>query len=119
MELAEGILVDLLLVMLLSGRVMDTCRKGSRSTGIGGDQDNNYLQDSGAVQLNRCNVAAWSQSACSKNSRADISHSVVITAAALSPGIPGRYSSAIGSHAAENSMSSTSAAFSFCKLTAW
>ena len=94
-------------------------REDSISTGIGGDQGNNDLPDSGAVYLYSRNAAAWSQSAYIKSDSTDngdfFGHSVAISGDVLSAGAPGEDSSATGidGDATDNSMSGSGAAFTF------
>jgi len=94
-------------------------REDSSSTGVGGDQGNNDLPDSGAVYLYSRNAAAWNQSAYIKGDTTDngdfFGHSVAFSGEVLSAGAPGEDSNATGidGDATDNSLSGAGATFTF------
>jgi hypothetical protein len=99
--------------------VVSAPKEDSTSTGIGGDQANNDLPDSGAVYLFRRSAAVWSQLAYIKGATTDngdfFGYSVALYGDTLSTGTPGEDSSASGINgdAADNTLSGSGAAFTF------
>jgi hypothetical protein len=94
-------------------------REDSSATGVGGDQGNNDLPDSGAVYLYSRDAAAWTQSAYIKGASTDngdfFGHSVAFSGEVLSAGAPGEDSNATGidGDATDNSLSGSGATFTF------
>jgi hypothetical protein len=91
----------------------------SSATGVGGDQTNNGVSNSGAVYLFRRSGADWNQSAYIKTANTDngdfLGYSVALDGDVLSAGAIGEDSNATGidGDASDNSLSGVGAASTF------